>query len=80
LANGLYLQLHEEDGDVVAVNVRQNKCFTQNDTSVIGFSFADPTPDEGNTDRYVTPRIKKELFLASKQYKDIRALAESIRY
>jgi len=82
LKNGLYLQLQQDGDDVLAVNIRQNKCFTQTDTSVLGFSFADPAATGANTsdDEVVTPRVKKDVFLASPQYRDIRALAESIRY
>jgi hypothetical protein len=80
LKNGLYLQLQQDGENILAVNIRQNKCFTQTDTSVLGFSFATPTANKDDGDDPATPRVKKDVFLASQQYRDIRAVAESIRY
>jgi len=80
LSNGLYLQLHEEQGDVLAVHIKQNSCYAPVDTLVLGFGFVDPDPQPGGTLEFGTPRVDKETFLKSRQYQDIRALAESIKY
>ena len=80
LENGLYLQLEESEGEVLAINIKQNSCYAPYYTFVLSFGFTDPTvkpEDQGEVD---SPRVKKETLLASKQYQDIRTLAESIRY
>ena len=80
LVNGLYLQLQEDAGQVVAVHIKQNRCFASTDTVVLGFGFMDPQAEPGDTSTYGPPRVSKEDFLLSRQYQDIRTLAESIRY
>lgn len=80
LSNGLYLQLHEEQGDVLAVHIKQNSCYAPADTMVLGFGFIDPDPQAGDSVEFGIPRVDKETFLKSRQYQDIRALAESIKY
>jgi hypothetical protein len=80
LQNGLYLQLQEFDDEVTAVFIKQNTCYAPPDTAVLAFSFADPNSEPGDTAEYGRPSVPKESFLGSPQYKDIRALAESIRY
>lgn len=80
LANGLYLQLQEQGKKVFAVQIKQNSCFASPSTVVLGFAFADPKAGkEGNGDAG-PPAVDKGVFLASPQYKDIKALAESIKY
>lgn len=80
LVNGLYLQLQEDAGQVVAVHIKQNSCFAGADTVVLGFAFTDPQAEPGDTAAYGPPRVDKEDFLNSRQYQDIRTLAESIKY
>jgi hypothetical protein len=80
LSNGLYLQLQQEGGSVLAVNIKQNSCYAPADTLVLGFGFTDPKPESGDSVSYGIPRVKKETFLASRQYLDIKAVAESIKY
>lgn len=80
LANGLYLQLQEQDGQLVAVHIKQNSCFAPADTAVLGFGLTDPDAKPGDEAEFGPPRISKDDFLASPQYQDIKALAESIRY
>src|SRR6185369_6089235 len=80
LSNGLYLQLQQEGDDVLAINVRQNSCYAPADTLVLGFGFTDPKPESADSSSFGVPRIKKEKLLESRQYKDIRTLAESIKY
>lgn len=80
LANGLYLQLQEQDGEVVSVYIKQNSCYAPADTVVLGFGFGDPKAGPGDTAEFGLPRVEKDDFLRSRQYQDIRALAESIRY
>lgn len=80
LANGLYLQLQESEENVLAVTVRQNECFAPGGVAIIGFAFADPAAEQGDAAEFGMPQIKKDAFLASPQYRDIKALAESIRY
>lgn len=80
LGNGLYLQLREEQGDILSVHIKQNSCYAPADTLVLGFGFVDPDPQPGDTAEFGTPRVDKETFLKSRQYQDIRALAESIKY
>lgn len=80
LSNGLYLQLQEESGDVLAIHVRQNSCYAPADTLVLGFAFTDPNPEPGDTAKYGVPRISKEKLLESRQYQDIKAVAQSIKY
>lgn len=78
LNNGLFLQLLEEEGKVTSVQVKQNNCFAPADVSVLRFTFVDPTPEGGVATE--TPGVPTKDFLTSRQYKDIRALAESMRY
>lgn len=80
LTNGLYLQLKEQDGELVAVYIKQNSCFAPTDTVVLGFAFSDPKAEEGDQTQFGTPHIKTADFVKSRQYQDIRTLAESIRY
>lgn len=80
LGNGLYLQLQEQEGELVAIYIKQNSCFAPADTAVIGFAFKDLQAEPGDADKYGPSRVSKDKFLASRQYKDIRALAESIHY
>lgn len=80
LSNGLYLQLREEAGDVLAIQIRQNKCYAPNDTLVLGFAFADPEPRDGDSFTHGLPRVDKDTLLKSPQYRDIKELAESIKY
>ena len=80
LSNGLYLQLQEEGGEVVAVDIKQNSCFAPADTVVLGFAFTDPNAADGDTEQYGPPSVPKKDLLKSRQYQDIRALAQSIRY
>lgn len=80
LKNGLYLQLEEGEGQVSALYIRQNDCFAPYNTAVLTFAFADPHAQPGDQREHGPPRIKKDAFLASRQYQDIRTLAESIRY
>lgn len=80
LENGLYLQLQEDEGSVVAIHIRQNNCFAPADTVVLGFAFIDPEEEPGDVIEHGPPRIGKEALLASPQYRDIKALAESIGY
>ena len=77
LKNGLYLQLQERNGEVQSLVIRQNECFAPADTIILRFSFADPR-SEGVVEEPLT--VEKDSFLASPQYKDIKELAESIRY
>lgn len=80
LENGLYLQLKEQAGDVLAVHIKQNSCFAPADTIVLGFAFTDPQAQAGDSVEFGLPGVSKDMFLASPQYRDIRTLAESIRY
>lgn len=80
LANGLYLQLQELEDEVYAVHIKQNSCYAPSDTVVIGFAFTDPGADPADREEYGPPRVKKEAFLKSRQFLDIRALAQSIHY
>ncbi|HEY5806282.1 MAG TPA: hypothetical protein VIS56_02760 [Candidatus Saccharimonadales bacterium] len=80
LGNGLYLQTHEADGEVVATYIKQNSCYAPVDTVVLGFAFTDPNAQPGEIEEFGSPRVNKDKFLASPQYQDIKALAESIRY
>ncbi len=80
LDNGLYLQLQVMKDQVYAIHVKQNSCYAPSDTVVIGFAFLDPKPDEGDFNKFGAPWVDKEAFLKSPQYKDIKALAESIAY
>lgn len=80
LSNGLYLQLQEQAGQVVAVHVKQNSCFAPTDTVVLGFAFTDPKAEPGDMHAFGPPRVNKEDFLQSRQYQDIRSVAENIRY
>jgi hypothetical protein len=80
LDNGLYIQLQQEGNDVLAIHVKQNSCYAPADTLVMGFAFTDPDPKLGDSVEFGVPRVKKEKLLESRQYKDIRALAESIKY
>jgi hypothetical protein len=80
LPNGLFLQLQEEDGEVVAVDIKQNSCFAPADTVVLGFAFTDPKAGDGDTEQFGPPRVAEKDLLKSRQYQDIRTLAQSIRY
>ncbi len=80
LENGLYLQLQEEGDDILAVHIRQNSCYAPSDTLVLGFGFVDPESKPGDLAEHGVPRVSKEDFLASRQYKDIVDLAQSIKY
>lgn len=80
LGNGLYLNLKEQGGKIVAVHIQQNVCYAPANTVVLGFSFVDPKAETDDMARLGPPRVKKEDFLKSPQYRDIKALAESIRY
>lgn len=80
LENGLYLQLKEQEGELVAVYIKQNSCFAPADTVVLGFAFSDPKAEEGDVTMFGTPHVKTEDFVKSRQYQDIRTLAGSIRY
>jgi hypothetical protein len=77
LSNGLYLQLEERSGTVEAVNIQQNACFAPDGVHVLQFHFVDPEQKGLQTE---TPAVGKAQLLASQQYKDIKALAASIRY
>lgn len=80
LQNGLYLQLDEQDDAVLRLHIRQNACFAPPSTSILSFTFVDT--DQGSNDiaKHGQPRVKKDDLLASRQYRDIKTLAESIRY
>jgi hypothetical protein len=80
LENGLYLQLQEDEGSVVAIHIRQNQCFAPAETLVLGFAFTDPDEQPNDISDFGPPRVEKEALLRSPQYQDIRELAESIRY
>jgi hypothetical protein len=80
LSNGLYLQLQEQGDRILAVQIKQNSCFAPADVVVLGFAFVDPKAKEGDAAQFGVASIKKTDFLASPQYRDIKALAESIRY
>ncbi len=80
LKNGLYLQLQIMEEQVYAVHIKQNSCYAPSDTVVIGFAFTDPKEKEGDFAKYGAPWVDKEAFLKSRQYQDIKALAESIAY
>lgn len=80
LSNGLYLQLQEEDDYVLAIAIRQNRCYAPTDTLVLGFGFTDVDPESIDIAEHGMPRVEKSVLLESPQYKDIRALAESIKY
>lgn len=80
LENGLYLQIQQIDERVAAVHIKQNNCFVPVNTVVLGFAFTDPQAEEDDVEEFGPPTVNKEDFLASPQYQDIRALAESIRY
>ena len=79
LGNGLYLQLKEERDELVAIYIRQNSCFAPTDTVVLGFAFTDPKVQKDDITRFGVLLATAD-FVASPQYHDIRALAESIRY
>ena len=80
LSNGLYLQLQEQGKKVFAVQIKQNSCFAPSTTVVLGFAFGDPKAAEEGEGEAGPPAVDKEEFSASPQYRDIRALAESIKY
>jgi hypothetical protein len=80
LENGLYLQLGEQDGEVFDIYIRQNRCFAPAEASVLHFVFVDPDARSGDATKYGMPRVKKDAFLQSSQYRDILALAASFRY
>jgi hypothetical protein len=80
LKNGLYLQLREEWEGISGISIRQNVCFAPNETVVLGFAFADPKAEDDDPEKFGPPRVKKEALLHSRQYQDIKALAESFRY
>jgi len=80
LHNGLYMQLQEEDGAVLAIQIKQNSCFAPADAFVLSFSFVDPRSEQGDTAEFGPPSITKADLLKSRQYQDIHTLAESIRY
>ncbi len=80
LGNGLYLQLQEEGGMVAAIQIKQNSCFAPEGTFVLSFSFTDPKAETGDVSQFGSPSIAKDVLLQSRQYHDIHALAESIRY
>jgi hypothetical protein len=80
LDNGLYLHLAEHNGEVYGISIHQNSCFAPEGVSVLTFSLMDPQAKVGDTEEYGPPRIKQEAFLVSRQYQDIKALVESIRY
>lgn len=80
LDNGLYLQLAEQDGEVFGLSIRQNSCFAPQDAYLLNFSFVDPEAEDNDISRYGPPRVKKDALLSSRQYQDIRTLAESFRY
>ena len=80
LKNGLYLQLQEQGARVLAVHIVQNRCFAPANTVVLGFAFSDPHPEGNDAEEFGMPTVIKEDFVASPQYKDIRELAESIKY
>jgi hypothetical protein len=80
LGNGLYLQLQETDEEVYALHIKQNSCYAPADTVVLGFAFLDPNAEPDDSAEHGPPRVKKEAFLKSRQFQDIRALAQSIRY
>lgn len=80
LSNGLYLQLQQEGSDVLAIQIKQNSCYAPADTVVLAFAFSNPKPDSGDMTDLGVPRVDKNKLLESRQYKDIRALAESIKY
>jgi hypothetical protein len=77
LKNSLYLQLQEHEGKVQRVSIKQNACFAPADTAVMEFYFVDPEQEGVQIE---TPGVEKAAFLASRQYQDIKALAESIHY
>src|SRR6266545_6090240 len=79
LQNGLYIQLDESGDEVFGVSIRQNSCFVPGDMFVLRFAFTDPEAEPGDAEKYGSTRINKQDFLASRQYQDIQALAESIR-
>jgi hypothetical protein len=80
LSNGLYLQLQIQGDRVLAVQIRQNSCYAPADAVVLGFAFADPQAMEGDRTKWGLPSVRKEDFITSPQYRDIQALAESIKY
>jgi len=80
LENGLYMQLQEQVGKIIAAHIKQNSCFAPADTVVLGFAFLDPAEEPGDAAEFGRPGVETDAFLASQQYQDIRALAESIRY
>lgn len=77
LDNGLYLQLAEDKDGVFGIVIRQNNCFAPPESSVLAFAFTDPAADTG---LQTIPRINKDVLLASRQYQDIKTLAEGIKY
>ncbi len=79
LSNGLYIQIDKWQGGIYGVSIHQNGCFAPSGTAVLAFIFADPN-DKATSGGYVTPELSDAAFKASRQYKDIRALAESFRY
>lgn len=76
LQNGLYLQLDERGDELLAVHIRQNVCYAPPHTAVLSFAFADPKAESDDA----VPMVKTKDFTSSRQYLDIRALAENIRY
>jgi hypothetical protein len=80
LKNGLYLQVEQREEQAYAVHVKQNACYAPADTVVIGFAFIDPEASEEDWGKFGPPRMSQKEFLKSPQYRDIHALAESIRY
>lgn len=71
LANGLLLRLNEQEDAVTDVQVRQ-ACAPW---PLLTFFFVDPKGEAGDQ-----PEAKKASILGSRQYEDIRVLAESIRF
>jgi hypothetical protein len=80
LENGLYIQLEQEGTHVLAVHIKQNSCYVAADALVLAFAFTDPDPQPGDAVTFGLPGLDKEAFLKSRQYQDIKALAESIKY
>ena len=80
LQNCLYMQIDEEGGKVKALRIMQNQCYAPNDAAILSFSFTDPEAKNGDTEKYGQPGVTKDVFLTSNQYKDIKTLAESIKY
>jgi hypothetical protein len=84
LSNDLFLDAKEHSdfpGEVWLVTIKQDTCYYQNQ-SIISFSFDDPSiaPSGEKILQYGgEPRVNKQKFLDSPQYRDIRRFAESIR-